>query len=139
MKKRLKLLLAAVLIAGMPFLTGCGKYVSSYSAVGFVHSNTSGSASMSFYQFSGRMVFTLKNRDGSEGQLKVSAALESGSAAVYCDEDGTKKELFSLQAGDALESVFGPLTCKTVYIIVETSEKCRNGSLRFDMEKQAAE
>ena len=75
------------------------------------------------------MAFTLK----SSGQLKASAKLGTGSAVVYYD-DGEKKELFSLGAGEELDSVFGPFANETVYIIVETSEKCQDGEFRFDME-----
>ena len=48
---------------------------------------------------------------------------------------GEKEEkLFSLGAGEELDSVFGPFANETVYIIVETSEKCQDGEFRFDME-----
>ena len=130
MKKKAKWLLAAVLIACLLCLTGCsGKYASLYNAIGCVHSNTARSAFLNFAIFEGRMAFTLK----SSGQLKASAKLGTGSAVVYYD-DGEKKELFSLGAGEELDSVFGPFANETVYIIVETSEKCQDGEFRFDME-----
>ena len=43
-------------------------------------------------------------------------------------------KLFSLGAGEELDSVFAPFANETVYIIVETSEKCQDGEFRFDME-----
>ena len=36
-------------------MAGCGKYTSKYKAVGFVHSNESSAAFMSFYSFDGKM------------------------------------------------------------------------------------
>ena len=113
-------------------LTGCGKYVSSYKAVGFVHSNTSKSAFMDFISFDGRMVFTLKS--SGEGELKYSATLESGSAAIYYDYLDTKTELCTVNAGDAIDSNGGYIEAGTVYIIVETDGKCENGEFTFSVE-----
>ena len=94
MKKALSFMVAVLLFS----LAGCGKYSSKYNAVGFVHSNQSTSAFMSFYSFEGRMVFQLKSTG--EGDLKYSAELESGSATVYYDFYGTKEELFSVNSGN---------------------------------------
>lgn len=85
---------------------------------------------MSFHSFDGRMVFRLKS-DG-EGELNYSAALESGSAFVYCEHNGSRTELFSLRGGDEIAS------CEhvgngTVYIVVETNEKCMNGFIRLNL------
>lgn len=129
MKKLFLLFLAAVLIVSF---SGCGKYVSHYRAVGFAHSNESDSAFMSFYSFDGRMVFKLKNGNDADGRLKVSATLESGSAKVYAD-DGTKTELCAVHAGDTIETTAALSGKGTVWVIVETSEKCMNGDFRFSV------
>ena len=133
MKKTLRILLAAVTAACLLCLAGCAKYSSGFSAVGCVHSNTAHSAFLNFAHFQGHMAFTLKSKNGTGGQMKASAKLGTGSATVYYD-DGEKKELFSLGAGEELDSVFGPFESETVYIIVETAEKCTDGAFRFDME-----
>lgn len=112
-------------------LCGCGKYPSRYRAVGFVHSNTSDSASMSFYSFDGCISFRLKG--SSDGQIRYSAALESGSATVYYDYIGVKAELFTIRAGEEVSSFGGYVGNGTVYLIVETDEPCRNGSFRFSL------
>lgn len=78
MKRIIPLLVSAAMLL---CLSGCGRYSSSYKAIGFVHSNESNSAFMSFHSFEGRMVFKLKS-DG-EGELKYSAKLEDGKASVY--------------------------------------------------------
>ena len=130
MKKIVVLLISAILLLS---LTGCGKYFSSYSALGFVHSNTSDSAYMSFYSFSGRMVFRL--RSSGEGDLKYTAKLESGNAAVYSDYNGTKQELFSISDGEEFDSHGGYVESGTVYIIVETDGACRGGDFRFSFNK----
>ena len=127
----MKKLLSLVLTAAVPvlMLAGCGKYSSEYSAVGFVHSNTSDNAYMDFYTFDGTMVFELDGGSGKE--LKYKAKLEHGSAEVFCDRNGNREKLFTLNAGDELTSSVNDLSSDTVYIIVETEGKCENGDLEF--------
>lgn len=109
---------------------GCGGYTSKYKAVGFVHSNDSESASMSFHTFEGRMVFKLKATR--ESDVKYSAKLESGNATVCYDWTG-KQELFSIKGGDELDSRNGYVDNGTVYIIVETDGECINGEFSFSI------
>lgn len=130
MKKICILLVSAILIV---MLTGCGKYTSGYNAVGFVHSSDSDSAFMNFYSFKGRMVFKLKS--SGEGELKYTAKLESGNAAVYYDFFGTKQELFSIYSEEELDSHGGYVEAGTVYIIVETDGTCKNGEFRFSLSR----
>ncbi len=132
-KKIITLALAAALLIGALCMGGCSKYVSKYSAVGFVHSNTSKSAFMTFYEFGGTMAFRLKC-GGSSGHIKSTAKLESGSITVYYDSDGTKTEWFTLGGGEETEMTGGPFGDGTVYVIVETDGKCMNGDLRFNVE-----
>ena len=131
MKRILWLLVALTVMAAG--LVGCSRYVSRYSAVGFVHSNDSDSAFMTFVRFDGQMVFKLKCDSEKEAQIQYSGQLEEGSITVYYDCGETKKELFTLGAGNEIESSGGDLSGKTVYIIVETSEKCKNGKLDFEI------
>ena len=79
------------------------------------------------------MVFKLKST--AEGDLKYSARLESGSAAVYMDYNGTKQELFSISAGEEIDSHGGYVEAGTVYIIVETDGACQNGDFQFSLNK----
>jgi len=130
MKKIVILLVSAMLALS---LTGCGKYVSSYKALGFVHSNKSDSAYMSFASFEGRMVFRLKS--SGEGDLKYTASLESGSAVVYYDFYGDKQELFSISGGEGADSRSGYVEAGTVYIIVETDGGCHNGEFQFSLDE----
>ncbi len=129
MKRILRLTLSVIIVL---MLTGCGKYFSSYVATGFVHSNRSASAEMSFYSFEGRMVFRLKSPG--EGDLKYTAELESGTATVSYDYRGTKSELFTVTSGDKLDSRGGYIEAGTVYVIVETCGKCSNGKIRISIE-----
>ena len=135
MKKRPALRLAALLMAIMLCLSGCGKYKSSYLAVGFVHSNTAASAFMDFYQFEGRMVFTLKGQGQSDWRIRYTAKLESGGATIsYVDEHDQIIEVRAVAAGDEIDAVLGDFDRASVTIIVETSQQCRNGSFHFDRE-----
>ena len=130
MKKLFSILLVFCLLAGF---AGCSAYRSHYKAVGFVHSNTPGSAFMSFYEFEGTNVFTLKCKNAG-GKLKYSAKLETGAIKVYYDTDGSKKELFSVGAGDEISSSLDLASAGKTYIIVETDGKCMNGDFQFDTE-----
>ncbi len=120
--------LAVLLLAA----AGCSRYTSSYSAVGFVHSNGKHSAFLSFHSLSGRMVMTLRTREA--GLLGCEAKLEEGNLRVYCDSDGDRRELFSLSAGQDVDLEFWDMTAKKVHIIVETDGRCRNGYLEFEMQ-----
>ena len=113
--------------------SGCGKYSSHYNAVGFVHSNTSSSAYMSFSSFDGTISFKLKCGEGE--RIQYSAELGEGSATVYYDCDGKKKLLFLIGAGEEVFDFVRPSETGSIYIIVETDGKCEEGKLKFDVEK----
>ena len=122
--------LALILAAALCF-TGCGKYLSSYSAFGLVYSNTSDSAFMRFSSFEGTKAFNMECTGESGGRVTYSAKLGSGSAVVFIDNDGTKTELFSVSAGEEAVSGTFELNRGPVYIIVETDGKCGDGDLNF--------
>ena len=158
MKKRVWIAVAVVLLA--IGLAGCGKYVSSYRALALVRSTRPGSASVSFSELEGTMAFRLKCRKGPGGlEIFSSAKLESGSATVYCDSDGTKREWFTieagsgdtmvyfysypdgtkleglpLEAGEELRTPWEYVSPGTVYVVIETDGKCEEGSFRFEVE-----
>ena len=128
MKKTIILISAVIMLL---FMTGCGKYTTSYKAVGFVHTNEKSSARMSFYSFEGRIVFKLKSPG--EGELKYTGRLESGKASVYYDFYGTKTELFSISDGEEVDAKGGYVEAGTVYVSVETDGKCVNGDFSFQV------
>lgn len=136
MKKIVAILLLLIAVAFS--CAGCGKYRSHYNATAFVHSNESKSASMSFWQFEGTMVFQMKCA-GKEETLRYSGQLESGGATVYYDDGQGKTELFALGPGGKTESAADGLQAGTVYLIVETDGKCENGAFRFELERSPTE
>ena len=120
-----------LLFAALLCLGSCGEYTSHYKAVAFVHSNEPDSAFMNFYEFEGTMVFKLRNKDAKV--LKYTAALESGEAEISYDCGEGKNVLCAVKAGDEFDSETALLPAGTLYIIVETAGKCRNGKFEFNL------
>ena len=127
------LLLVSVLVFAVFALTGCSRYVSHYKAVLHATSNDSDSCWTSFHEFQGTEIFKLKCESGNSAKIRYSGKLESGSLTVYADCGGAKQELFSLSSGEEINGCSDPLSADTVYIILETSEKCKDGSLSFEL------
>ena len=124
--KRSIFILLLILVALI--LAGCGTYASHYSAVLLVTTESSKGGSISFSSFSGTKAFKFK----SDGQLNYSAKLEEGKATVYYD-DGAKKELFTIAAGQEIGPSSIPVDSGTVHVIIQTDGKCRQGEFRFDV------
>ena len=138
MKKPLSVIsAAAIMITAALCLSGCGKYSSHYNAVAFVHSNESKSAFMNFYEFEGRMVFRLRNKD--KGKIRYSVSLKDGDADIFYDCGRGKAALCSVKSGDNQTAETGELDIGAVYIIVETNGKCMNGEFSFKIEDSPAE
>jgi len=134
MKKIISIISVTVLLILCSALSGCSSepYTSSYNAVGLVQTYDDSSAIMSFSEFQGVKVYKLRFEDSFSKSLIYKLRLETGSATIYYDTDGTKKELVSLRAGDRVDEKLSDLTCSSMYIIVETSEKCMNGKFSFE-------
>lgn len=128
-------LLVLVLIIVSFGMTGCAsKYPSHYYTIAHVTSYDSNSVSVFFGEFTGTEVFKMRIENGKTAKLQYSGELKTGSLTVYYDCKGIKKsELFSLQGGDDINAFSEPLTSGTVYIILETSDKCQNGACSFEI------
>ena len=137
MRKKMTVLLVSLICLLALALSGCGRYVSSWSAVACVSSNTSDSAFVNFYKLSGKMVFKLKSDENEVIHYK--GELTEGSLTVYYDTDGTKKELFSIKSGEKVDDCIGNLQKGTTYIIIETDERCENGDFHFDLQDMDTE
>ena len=85
MKKIAKVTLIMITVLASLCLTGCGKYVSSWSASAYVHTNTSSYAYMDFWTFKGTQVHTLKCKNET-GTLNYSGKLEKGNVIVWREE-----------------------------------------------------
>lgn len=122
-------LLAALILC----LAACSSYRSHYNAIALVRTNTSGKASMSFSVFEGSNVFELKS--GADGKvIDYSAKLGTGSAKVWYDAGEGKTLLFEIGPGIEVEGQSADLPKGKVSIIVETTEKCGDGSFSFKID-----
>ncbi len=133
MRRKISVLLVLISVLGLG-LVGCGKYTSSFSAVGLVSSNTSGSGYMSFYRFKGTKVFKFDIDDDDYGKLVYSGKLEKGSIKVYYDVNDTKQVLFEMKEGEEVRSELADLPEGKLYVIVETDGTASNGNVDFDIE-----
>ncbi len=128
-RKSVKILAVLALCASM--FTGCSRYVSSYSATLLIQSHTSSYASVSFGSIKGTISYRLKSTEDAD-KLEYSASLEKGSATVYIDTDGTKREFFRISAGENVASTLD-VDKGEIYIIIETDETCEDGSMDFNI------
>ncbi len=126
MKKSFSILF--LVMFSLALLVGCSRYVSHYSAIMLVTEESSKAGSISFSSFSGSKVFKFN----SEGHLNYSAKLDEGSATVYYD-DGKKTELFSICSGQEMKPSTVSVETGTVYVIVQTDGKCKDGKFSFDV------
>ena len=127
MKKMLSLILTISLVALLSSCGTQGRYVSAYTAMGLVKSNTKSSCEASFQSLKGRLVFKLKAPDSpSEGDISYSIESNDGEIALYYDIYGTKEALAKVSSGESVESSGGYVEAgKTVYIIIEATEKAK--------------
>ena len=114
--------------------TGCLNVRSeSYSAVGYVHGNTSKNAYMDFKKFKGNQVFKLDVEEGD--RVHYYADLEEGSAKVFTrTSDGSKEEWFTVKAGEEVDSS-EDFPEGDLVIEVETDGSCKGGKLKFEIEE----
>lgn len=130
--KRIAGLLVTVLLITV-CLVGCNHYSSHYFAIAHGTSNNSDSALLFFGEFEGTEVFKLKIESGKTAKIKYTGKLETGSLTVYYDCGKAKTELFSIHTGEEIDASSQTLPAGTVYLIVETSEKCGNGDFDFEI------
>ena len=75
---------------------------------------------------------SLQMKTKEEGKtLEYSGALGEGKVTVYYDEDGTKKELFTISGGEKVESSVKLNARGKLYVIVETDGECESGKFQF--------
>ena len=120
MKRILSFLIALSMILS---LSSCGRYISSYRAIGLVRSQTSHSCEASFGSLDGQLVFKLQRSDKNDASIGYSVSVEEGKIFLYYDIYGIKEELAQVSSGDTIEGCGGYIESgKTVYIIIEATE-----------------
>lgn len=134
MKMKKKLVRPIMLFMALFFLglAGCSSYVSSFSATMMVSNNFNDSASLNFLKMKGTKVLHVKCKSD-EGKLNYSGKIGKGRVTVYYDDNGTKKELFSLtEDGSTSSSV--TVSKGKIYLIIETDGTCEDGVFSFKVE-----
>ena len=125
-----------VLVLTLILLCSCGGYVKSYAATMLFSSCYGNEASIKFATFKGTYNFKLKSGDLTENTLDFEANLSEGEMNVYIGVDDEKELLRTVKGGEAydeeiiLDSKYE--SEKTVYIILQTVDKCVNGEFDFE-------
>lgn len=133
MKRILSYIIVFAIVLMAIGFTGCNMRVSSYRALMLVQTNTKHEASMSFSEFTGTKVFTLKVDGNMEMMLSYSAELGNGKAEVFYEYNGEKTDLFTIEPGEEKKSKIGPFSSGTIYITVKTIETCDEGKFDFSL------
>ena len=126
---------ALALILTITMLCGCGGYVKSYAATILITSCRGNEASMEFGTFKGTYNFRLRRDGDAAHTLDLQASLGEGQMNIYIGVDGEKELLLTVQGGESWDEA---ITLdekydneKAVYIILETTGKCRDGNFSF--------
>ena len=124
------------LIFTLVVLCSCGGYVKSYSATILITSCQGDEADMEFSTFKGTYNFKLRRDGFAEHTLDFEASLLKGEMNVYIGVDGEKELLRTVKGGESYDET---ITLdekydneKTVYVILESTDKCVNGDFEFE-------
>jgi len=131
-----KVCLVLALALTLVILCACGGYVKSYSATLMITSCIGDEASMEFATFNGTYNFKLRRDGAAEHTLDFEASLTEGEMNVYIGVDGEKELLRTVKAGQALDETIALDSKydneKTIYVILETVDKCVDGDFEFE-------
>ena len=130
MKKHFGIIILLVLLS---FLLSSCENVSFNSevAIGVAEFHTNKKATFSFSLYSGKKEYILNAKDNS--RLKYTGKIEEGSAIVYIDCDGEKKELYTIHSLEEIDSTFELKAKGSIIITIETTEKMKKGKFTFEI------
>jgi len=125
-----------VLILTLFMFCSCGGYVNSYSATILITSCQGDEADMEFDTFKGTYNFRLRRDGVAAHTLDFEADLAEGEMNVYIGVDGEKELLRTVKGGESYDETI-PLDNKydnekTIYIILESTDKCVDGDFEFE-------
>lgn len=137
MKKFAGVILAVAALVLCFTLSACKtRYSSHYSASLMASTNTSDNASVSFDSFKGTYVIKFKSKAADEVFITYEASLGEGNIKVYYDFNDEKLDLFGIETGGSVEGKTETFTGnKTIYVIIESDGKCKEGSFSFALKK----
>lgn len=131
-----KIYISLVMIFTLIMLCGCSGYMKSYSATLLATSYHGNEASMKFGTFKGSYNFKLTRDDPAEYSLDFEGSLGEGELNIYIGVDGEKELLRTVKGGEdydetiALDEKYD--NEKTIYIILESESKCKDGDFEFE-------
>ena len=138
MKKFAGVIIAVATLILCFALCACGsRYASHYSSSSMKEKNTPTNASVSFGSFNGTYVIRLNNKGADEVFITYEATLGEGNIKVYYDFNDEKLDLFEIEADGSVEGKTKAFTGnKTIYVIIESDGKCKDGSFSIALEKK---
>ena len=127
-----------VLLIAIVTLTACGEYTNNYSAAIMTTKSGKNEASMEFDSFEGTYNLKIKNTIEAETlSFGYKGSLAEGEINVYIGVDGEKELLFTIKGGEKVKNSIlldeKYNNKKTIYVIVESAEKCTDGNFEFSM------
>jgi hypothetical protein len=131
-----KISFVLTMILTLTLLLGCSGYVKSYSATLMITSTHGDEGDMEFSTFNGTYNFKLRREGAAEHSLDIEASLGTGEIDVYIGTGGEKELLLTVKGGESydktilLDSKYD--NEKTVYVILESKDKCTNGDFEFE-------
>ena len=137
MKKIAGVIIAVATLILCFTLCACGtRYVSNYSSATMTTISTQTEASVSFDSFSGTYVMKLYNNGSDEVSITYNATLKEGNIKVYYDFNDEKLNLFDIGTDGSIEGKTEAFKGnKTIYVIIESDGKCKEGSFSFALKK----
>ena len=131
-----KVCFALALLLTLVMLCSCGAYVNHYSATILITSCQGDDASMEFDTFKGTYNFKLRRDGVAEHTLDFEASLAEGKMNIYIGVDGQKELLLTVKGGESYDETIALDNKydneKTIYVILETVDKCVNGDFEFE-------
>lgn len=125
-----------VLLLTVIMLCSCGGYIKNYSATVMLTSCSGDEASIKFGTFKGTDNFKLTRDGRTEHSLDFEGSLAEGEMNIFIGVDGEKELLLTVKGGESYDKTI-MLADKydnerTVYIILETADKCVGGDFEFE-------
>ena len=123
------------LILTLVMLCSCGGYVKSYSATILITSQINNEADIDFKTFKGTYNFKFRNNDATEHTLDIDASLGEGEMNIYIGAGDEKELLRTVKGGESCDETISLdkyADEKSIYVILETTDKCADGDFEFE-------
>ena len=136
MKSVCKLALLTVLLIAVCLTSiSCGKYVSSYTAIGLIRSNTLDGANVAFLSLDGVLVFRLQA--GQRSEIYYEATLEQGCVTVGVDTGEGEVELFCVEGENKISEadISAVADARAVVYVIIRAQGAKNGRIAVTLKE----